>query len=361
VTRDGTIARMEVQRGVPQGSVLGPLIWIMVYDGVLRVKKEEGCEVIGYADDTAVISVAATYEEAKMNASMQAERRTIHEIRKLGLKVAVEKTEVCVFQGKKGKRPPKEDSILMDGKEVRIGRKLKYLGIILDSRWDFKEHFKYVQEKAEKIKRALCKFMPNLRGPHECKRRLYAHVVQSVVMYGSPIWYEGFSKNMVIQRPLQKVQRQLAIRIIAGYRTISYEVAILLARTPPWKLVAEKFHRIYERIRKAKADRTWNKDMEEAIKEEEELEMQIRWKTRCGREDQPGKRIRKAIANNYEAWMGRDYGGINYHLTQILTGHGCFNAYLERMKKIESAMCLLQKSNRQFRTHYIRMRGMECR
>lgn len=91
---------MEVQKGVPQGSVLGPLIWIMVYDKVLGIKKEPGCEVIGYADDTMITSTATTYEEAKLRTCMQAER-TIHTIRKLGLKVAVEKTEVMVFQGKK--------------------------------------------------------------------------------------------------------------------------------------------------------------------------------------------------------------------------------------------------------------------
>lgn len=30
---------------------------------------------------------------------------------------------------------------------------------------------------------------------------------------------------------------------------------------------------------------------------------------------------------------------MNYSLTQILMGHGCFNAYLERIKKLESALC----------------------
>jgi len=79
---------------------------------------------------------------------------------------------------------------------------MKYLGIILNSKLDFREHLRYAHEKAEKIKRALCKLMPNLRGPHESKRRLYAYVIQSVVMYGAPIWYEGFSKNFSVQRPL---------------------------------------------------------------------------------------------------------------------------------------------------------------
>lgn len=162
---------------------------------------------------------------------MQAER-TIHEIMELGLKVAVDKTEVMVFESNRGKRSPKEDKVVLNGKEIRIGKSLKYLGVMLDSKLDFREHFRYVHEKAEKVKRALSKLMPNLRGPHENKRRLYAYVVQSVVMYGAPIWYEGFARNLEVQRPLQKMQRQLAIRVIAGYRTVAYEVAILL-RTPP--------------------------------------------------------------------------------------------------------------------------------
>lgn len=117
--KEGLCNRMEVQKGVPQGSVLGPLIWLMVYDKVLRVKCERGCEVIGYADDTIIISVSAMYEDAKTRACIQAER-TIHLISKLGLKVAVEKTEVMVFQGRRGKRPPKEDSVCLNGREIRI-------------------------------------------------------------------------------------------------------------------------------------------------------------------------------------------------------------------------------------------------
>jgi len=88
---------------------------------VLKVKKEKGCEVIGYADDTIITSVASTYEEAKVRACMQADR-TIHEIREIRLKVAIEKTEAIAFPGKKGKRPPKEDYIIMDREKIKIRR-----------------------------------------------------------------------------------------------------------------------------------------------------------------------------------------------------------------------------------------------
>lgn len=74
---------------------------------------------------------------------MQAER-TIHEIRKLGLNVALQKTEATVFYGKRGKRPPKEDYITMNRQKIKIGSSIKYLGVILDSKLDFREHFRYV-------------------------------------------------------------------------------------------------------------------------------------------------------------------------------------------------------------------------
>lgn len=296
---DGSRIRTEMQRGVSQGSVLGPLIWIMVYDRVLKVKKEKGCEVIGYADDTIITSVATTYEETRLRACMQADR-TIHEIRKMGLKVAIEKTEAIAFQGKKGKRPPKDDYITMDREKIKIGKMMKYLGIILDGKLDFREHLRYTHEKAEKVKRTLCKLMPNLRGPHESKRRLYAYVIQSVVMYGAPIWYEGFTKNLSVQRPLQKVQRQLAIRIVAGYRTVSYEVATLLARTPPWILVARKYKRIYDKIQNTKVNKTWSKEKEDEFKQEEEIDIQEKWKTSIGKENLPGPKVRAAISKYFQ-------------------------------------------------------------
>lgn len=145
---------------------------------------------------------------------------------------------------------------------------------------------------------------------------------------------EFFVKNLNIQRPLQKVQRQLAVRVITGYRTISYEVATLIARTP-WVLVAGKH---YSKIKKLKEDGIWSEEGEEEIKKEEEMAMFKAWKSRVKKEDLPGPKLRAAIVINFEAWMERTQGGTNYYLTQLLTGHGCFNAYLQRIKK-ESAMC----------------------
>lgn len=186
--------------------------------------------------------------------------------------MAIDKTEAMVFHGRKGKRPPKEDKIKIDKVEIE-GRRMKYLGIMLDTKLNFTEHFKYIKDKVTRIKRALGRLMPNLRGPSEKKRKLYGNIIQPVVMYGAPIWGDRLMRNRGIQRPLKRTQRYIATRIIAGYRTVAFEVVTLLARTLPWVLVAEKCERANNRMREVKLEGRWDEDEDRRIREEEESRM----------------------------------------------------------------------------------------
>lgn len=48
----------SVNSGVPQGSVLGPLLWNVLYDGLCRKDLGEDTDMVVFADDVMLISSA---------------------------------------------------------------------------------------------------------------------------------------------------------------------------------------------------------------------------------------------------------------------------------------------------------------
>ena len=64
------------------------------------------------------------------------------------------------------------------------------------------------------------------------------------------------------------------------------------------------------------------------------LKWQYRWDT-----ESSGKWTHELIPD-LEKWVNRTHGETDFYLTQALTGHGKFNAYLHRLKKLENSECL---------------------
>jgi len=174
----------------------------------------------------------------------------LRRIDRLGFLVTPEKTDVVLFSGR----------ICSTVKPlVRVGRTfvcmsphMRYLGVLLDSKLIFQAHFEFVKDKFWKVTRTLCRLMPNLRGPLDHKRRLYANVLISVALYGTLIWCDALLSSARARRAMRAVQRVVAIRACSAYWTVSFDAATLLARLPPWDLLAVERKRIFERLRDAK-------------------------------------------------------------------------------------------------------------
>lgn len=334
---EGEVVTRRVTGGVPQRSVLGPLLWNIAYDRVLKTTLNEGAEIIGYADDTIVLVTARSMDTLKIRANRQI-KEVITYIGKMGLKVAEEKTEVIIFGGKRVEVGGAE-MVKVGTTEVRSKEHLKYLGIILDSRWTFRKHLEYAADKAGKITGALGRIMPNLRGPSEKKRKLFYGAVTAAALYGSPIWSRDFAADKRKQKGMERIQRNLAIRLIAAYKTTSFNAATLLARVPPWTLVSDTSRRTYNKIKELREQGNWTKDGEERVKSAERDIMMGKWKVQMESEHSEGARTRNAILPNFELWMNRGHGSLDFHTTQILTGHGCFGSYLCKIGKVDSARC----------------------
>ncbi|KAA5608113.1 hypothetical protein F3H15_34625, partial [Pseudomonas aeruginosa] len=232
-----------VSCGVPQGSVLGPLLWDVGFDWVLRGANLRGVQVICYADDTLVTARGDDYRSASILAAA-AVATVVARIRKLGLEVALHKSEaVCFHPARKG--PPPGASITIGGTAIAVRSQLKYLGLVLDSRWSFDRHFDVLVPKLLGAAGALARLLPNIGGGGKSVRRLYLGVVRSMALYGAPVWSPTLSaRNAAL---LQRVQRVLAVRVVRGYRTISTVVACALAGSLPWEYEAEVLAAVYRR------------------------------------------------------------------------------------------------------------------
>ena len=322
-TEDG-MKEYAVTGGVPQGSVLGPILWNSMYDRVLRLNLPEEAKIVGFADDIVIVVTAKYLDEIEMiaNESIAMVKKWIESV---GLALAEHKTEALLVSGRK----KKEKITLRVGRHtIESKDEIKYLGVILDSRMKFKEHVLYACTKAAKVYTGLARMLCNTGGPRSSRRLLLARVVSSTLLYGAQIWANALELQEN-KRRMQSVYRLTALRVISAFRTVSYDATCVIAGMMPVDIVTDEAKRLFE----AKQNGDVNKDDR---KREEDASMRS-WQQRWDSSDK-GRWTHRLIPS-IQDWKNRKHGEVNYHLTQFLTGHGCYRKYLHRFGHDDSPLC----------------------
>lgn len=315
----------KVTGGVPQGSVLGPLLWNIMYDGLLKLELPEEATLVGFADDVAMVIVRKHLEE--IDTVFTASLRIVEQwLCSVGLELAEHKTELLLVTGRK----VRETITLMVGEHsIQSQPHIRYLGVRLDARLNFREHITAASRKAAAVSGALSRIMPNIGGPRQAKRQLLATVVTSILLYGAPVWACSLELK-TYYRIVSSVQRTTAIRVASSYRTVSQDAVCIIASIIPIDILAVERRRLHQ------GGTQDLRDKRIVNSEERTVSLQL-WQERWDR-SRRGRWTHRLIPN-VDRWVNRDKGEVGYYVTQLLSGHGCFRAYLFRFRRADSPYC----------------------
>jgi len=213
-------------------------------------------------------------------------------------------------------------NIKINSHQVTPKKCIKYLGVNIDCGWRFTDHAKILAAKASKVVQRLSRIMPNIGGAKPTKRKLLSNMAHSILLYGAPVWAEDMSATG--WEELLKVQRRICLRVPSAYCTTSRDEIGVITGIPPLDLFAND--------RKLKHDTKRNPELTPPT--ETILDVwQKRW------DNCKTGRWTHVLILNIGQWISRRHGETNYHLTQVLSGHGCFAADLKRFGKLQCSEC----------------------
>lgn len=317
-------AEKMITKGCPQGSVVGPLLWNVLFDGFLKLPYENGVTARAYADDALLLVKANTSPELmrKCTSALEMVMRWGEE-RKLTF--SKEKTVMMLLKGKLVERFIRAD---MGEVRIRCSPETKYLGVVIQSGMKFAGQYDQVIDKTMKAFGKL-KGLAKKNNGMRCEnlRRLYIGALEPMVLYGCEMWGQRM-KGRGEKSKLMSLQRKLLLGVIKGYNTISHEAVRVIAGIIPLDLMVE------ERLeRRADKEAGIDPKVSKRRRREETLaRWQRRWEASTkGRETfeyVPDVRQRKRVK-----WE------TDHYTTQFVSGHGNFKAKLRSFNLVESDRC----------------------
>ena len=194
----------DIKAGVPQGSVLAPLLYLLYTSDV---PVTDGTLTATFADDTALLAVDKT-PEAVVEKLQNSCEKLVDWTKKWKIKLNETKSNHVNFTNKRIVNPP---ILYINGAAIPHVNEAKYLGLTLDAKLRWKCHVK--KKKAElgfKYSKYYWLLGRNSQLSLENKLLIYNQVFKPVWLYGIQLW--GCAKDSsikVIQTFQNKVLRNV--------------------------------------------------------------------------------------------------------------------------------------------------------
>ena len=194
----------DIFAGVPQGSILGPLFFLVHINDLTTDLK---CKVKLFADDTSLFTVVQEPNAAgeDMNHDLELISRWAHDWR-MSFNPDPQKQAVELLLSKK-RHEIDHPVILFNNTPVKKVTEHKHLGIILDSKLSFSAHIKSAISKTRRgigLLKYLSKYLPRHTLNELYKLYVRPHLDYGDVIYHIPAKVCEFSQNIVLPNLMEK-------------------------------------------------------------------------------------------------------------------------------------------------------------
>ena len=190
---------VRVTSGVPQGSILGPLLFLIYIDDIAHIPISEGSKLVLYADDILLyhpISSPQDYELLQcdvdtIQAYASTQRMTLN-------------TTKCkfMFVSRKKKHSMPNFTISLNGLPLETITTFKYLGVLLSSDLSWSSHVHKICSKARQLLGLIYRRFYR-HSNEQTLRQLYISLVLPHLEYASSVWSPHLQKDIAL---LEKTQ-----------------------------------------------------------------------------------------------------------------------------------------------------------
>lgn len=216
---------IPVHSGVPQGSILGPLFFIIYMNSIFSVCLSKSAKLILYADDIMLYKVTNTQLDIS---ELQSDVNKIAcWVQSVGLKISHEKTKFMLITRKQS---PPVVRISLNNCPIDQVSAYKYLGVTISSTLQWKDHIHHVTSKARQRLGFMYRNLKSLSI--SAKIHLYKSCIIPLLDYCCCVWDPYHQKYI---EELQSVQA-FAFKIIANnwsYSTSDLASLPYLVSIPP--------------------------------------------------------------------------------------------------------------------------------